>query len=64
MPVPSSHASISGDVGDKEEKTERALGIGTSGTGSPQPSAALTQRVSPWQALKQSHLEFDINVTC
>ena len=45
VPAPSLHTGISGKVDDKEEKTERALGIGTTGTGGQQPSA-LTRRVA------------------
>lgn len=39
------HTGISGEDGDKEEKRERALGIGTTGTGGQQPLAP-TGRVS------------------
>lgn len=59
MPGLSLHMGLNGEAGDKEEKRERALGIGTTGTGGQQPLA-----LSLHQAPTQSQIEVDINVTC
>lgn len=56
MPGPSLPMGINEEAGDKEEKRERALGIGTTGTGGQQPLVP-TGQVSAFTRLQHKAKE-------